>query len=46
MSLQGFNVLEIFEGVAECEGLSRDKWVTKAIFLHTSNGVPVDKGMC
>ena len=46
MTLQGFNAPWIPEGVAECEGLPREKWVTKPIILHTSNRVLVGKGMC
>ena len=45
-SLQGFSAPQVPEGVAECEGLPREKWVTKAIFLHKSDGVPIGKGMC
>ena len=46
MTLQGFNAPRIPEGVAECEGLPREKWVTKPIILHTSNRVLGGKGMC
>ena len=46
LTLQGFDAPRIPEGVAECEGLPREKWVTKPIILYTSNRVPVGKGMC
>ena len=39
MAMQGFNAPRILKGIVECEGLLRNNWVTKAIFLYTSDGI-------